>query len=63
MLKSTKDLVPNWLISSPDPIVSIGKRCQPYKVEMIIRGFLSGHAAREYLKGKRHISGVKMQIK
>ena len=60
MLKSTKDLVPNWLISSPDPIVSIGKRCKPYKVEMIIRGFLSGHAAREYLKGKRHISGVKM---
>ena len=63
MLKSTKDLVPNWLISSPDPIVSIGKRCQPYKVEMIIRGFLSGHAAREYLKGKRHISGVKMPDK
>jgi len=63
MLKSTKDLVPNWLISSPDPIVSIGKRCQPYKVEMIIRGYLSGHAAREYLKGKRHISGVKMPDK
>ncbi len=63
MLKSTKDLVPNWLISSPDPIVSIGKRCQPYKVEMIIRGYLSGHAAREYLKGKRRISGVKMPDK
>ena len=46
MLNSTKDLVPNWLISSPDPNVSIGKRCQPYKIEMIIRGYLSGHAAR-----------------
>ena len=53
MLNSTKNLVPNWLISCPDPIVSIGKRCEPYKVEMIIRGYLSGHAAREYKKGKR----------
>jgi phosphoribosylaminoimidazole-succinocarboxamide synthase len=60
MLDSTKKLVPNWLIYSPDPIVSIGKRCEPYKVEMIIRGYLSGHAAREYKKGKRYISGVKM---
>ena len=60
MLNSTKNLVPNWLISSPDPIVSIGKKCEPYKVEMIIRGYLSGHAAREYKKGKRYISGVKM---
>ena len=60
MLNSTKELVPNWLISSPDPIVSIGKRCEPFKVEMIIRGYLSGHAAREYKKGKRFISGVKM---
>ena len=60
MLNSTKNLVPNWLISSPDPVVSIGKKCQPYKVEMIIRGYLSGHAAREYKKGKRYISGVKM---
>ena len=63
MLNSTRDLVPNWLISSPDPIVSIGKKCQPYKVEMIIRGYLSGHAAREYKKGKRYISGVKMPEK
>ena len=63
MLNSTKDVVPNWLISSPDPIVSIGKKCQPYKVEMIIRGYLSGHAAREYKKGKRYISGVKMPEK
>ena len=60
MLNSTKDLVPNWLISSPDPNVSIGKKCQPFKVEMIIRGYLSGHAARQYKKGKRYISGVKM---
>ena len=60
MLNSTKSIVPNWLISSPDPIVSIGKRCEPFKVEMIIRGYLSGHAAREYKKGKRFISGVKM---
>ena len=60
MLNSTKDLVPNWLISSPDPNVSIGKKCQPFKVEMIIRGYLSGHAARQYKKGKRYISGAKM---
>ncbi len=63
MLNSTRDIVPNWLISSPDPIVSIGKKCQPYKVEMIIRGYLSGHAAREYKKGKRYISGVRMPEK
>ena len=60
MLNSTKSIVPNWLITSPDPIVSVGKRCEPFKVEMIIRGYLSGHAAREYKKGKRYISGVKM---
>ena len=60
MLNLTKSIVPNWLITSPDPIVSIGKRCEPFKVEMIIRGYLSGHAAREYKKGKRYISGVKM---
>ena len=60
MLNSTKSIVPNWLITSPDPVVSIGKRCEPFKVEMIIRGYLSGHAAREYKKGKRYLSGVKM---
>jgi len=60
MLNSTKSIVPNWLITSPDPIVSIGKRCEPFKVEMIIRGYLSGHAARVYKNGKRYISGVKM---
>ncbi len=63
MLNSTKDIVPNWLIACPDPIVSIGKKCKPYKIEMIIRGYLSGHAAREYKKGKRLISGVKMPNK
>ena len=60
MLNLSKSIVPNWLIMSPDPIVSIGKRCKPFKVEMIIRGYLSGHAAREYKKGKRYISGVKI---
>ena len=63
MLNCTKDIVPNWLIACPDPIVSIGKKCKPYKIEMIIRGYLSGHAAREYKKGKRLISGVKMPNK
>ena len=63
MLNYTKDIVPNWLLSSPDPNVSIGKMCQPFKVEMIIRGYLSGHAARLYKKGKRYISGVKMPDK
>tara|TARA_B100000575_G_scaffold31955_1_gene21532 strand:- start:21537 stop:22442 length:906 start_codon:yes stop_codon:yes gene_type:complete len=63
MLNYTKDLVPNWLLSSPDPNVSIGKKCQPFKVEMIIRGYLSGHAARQYKEGKRYISGVKMPDK
>ena len=63
MLNSTKDLVPNWLISSPDPNVSIGKKCEPFKVEMIIRGYLSGHAARQYKIGKRYISGVRMPNK
>ena len=63
MLNSTRDLVPNWLISSPDPVVSIGKKCKPFKIEMIIRGYLSGHAAREYKKGKRYIAGVKIPEK
>ena len=49
MLKSTEDIIQNWLISSPDPNVSIGKRLKPVKVEMVIRGYLSGHSARLYL--------------
>lgn len=60
MLQATADIVPNWVINSPDPNVTIGKRCTPFKVEMVIRGFLSGHAWREYDNGKRIICGVKM---
>lgn len=57
-LESTRDIVPNWLLSSPHPNVSIGKMCQPFKVEMVIRGYLAGHAARTYLSGKRELCGV-----
>lgn len=60
MLKETKNIVPNWLLATPDPNVSIGYMCEPFKVEMVIRGYLSGHAAREYKAGKRLICGVKM---
>lgn len=60
MLEATKDIVPNWLEASPDPCVSIGKKCEPFKVEMVIRGYLSGHAAREYKTGKRLLCGVEM---
>ncbi|WP_333693752.1 phosphoribosylaminoimidazolesuccinocarboxamide synthase [Flavobacterium sp.] len=54
----TSDIVPNWLIASPDPNVAIGYLCEPFKVEMVIRGYLSGHAAREYAQGKRILCGV-----
>ena len=60
MLKATSHIVPNWLKDSPDPNVSIGESCVPFKVEMVIRGYLSGHAARLYNSGKRSICGVKM---
>ena len=60
MMKETEDLVPNWLIASPDENVSVGHLCQPFKVEMVIRGYLSGHAAREYKAGKRELCGVPM---
>ena len=60
MLEATKDLVPNWLIACPDPNVAIGHLAQPFKVEMVIRGYLSGHAWREYRDGKRTICGVEM---
>ena len=60
MLEATKDIVPNWLEATPDPCVSIGKRCEPFKVEMVIRGYMSGHAAREYKQGKRILCGVEM---
>lgn len=60
MMKATEDLVPNWLLASPDPNVAIGHACEPFKVEMVIRGYLAGHAAREYKAGKRILCGVAM---
>ena len=60
MMRDTEDLVPNWLIATPDPNVAIGKACDTFKVEMVIRGYLSGHAAREYKLGKRMLCGVEM---
>ncbi len=60
MMRDTEDLVPNWLIANPDPNVAIGKACETFKVEMVIRGYLSGHAAREYKDGKRILCGVAM---
>lgn len=59
-LKATADIVPNWVISTPDPSVTIGRICEPFKVEMVIRGYLAGHAAREYAAGKREVCGVKL---
>ena len=61
MMKETEDLVPNWLIANPDENVAVGHLCSPFKVEMVIRGYLSGHAAREYKLGKRILCGVPMQ--
>ena len=58
MLQDTSSKVPNWLIATPDPNVAIGKACEPFKVEMVIRGYLAGHSAREYAKGKRTLCGV-----
>ena len=60
MLNATSHIIPNWLESSPDPNVSIGTICQPFKIEMVIRGYLSGHAARIYNSGKRSICDIKM---
>ena len=60
MMRDTEDLVPNWLIATPDPNVAIGEACEPFKVEMVIRGYMSGHAAREYKAGKRILCGVTM---
>lgn len=60
MMKATEDLVPNWLNATPDPNVAVGEKCVPFKVEMVIRGYLSGHAAREYKAGKRLLCGVPM---
>ncbi len=58
MMRDTEDLVPNWLLATPDPNVAVGKKCEPFKVEMVIRGYMSGHAAREYKAGKRLLCGV-----
>ena len=58
MLALTTDIVPNWILSTPDPSVSIGIKCEPFKVEMVIRGYLAGHAAREYKAGRRAVCGV-----
>ncbi len=60
MMDDTKDIVPNWLMATPDPNVAVGYACEPFKVEMVIRGYLSGHAAREYKAGRRMICGVPM---
>lgn len=60
MMRDTEDIVPNWLTATPDPNVAVGEACDPFKVEMVIRGYLSGHAAREYKAGKRILCGVAM---
>jgi phosphoribosylaminoimidazole-succinocarboxamide synthase len=59
-LKATADIVPNWLLATPDANVSVGVECEPIRVEMVIRGYLAGHAAREYHLGKRMLCGVEM---
>ena len=60
MMRDTGDIVPNWLLAVPDPNVAIGQACEPFKVEMVIRGYLSGHAAREYKAGRRELCGIRM---
>jgi phosphoribosylaminoimidazole-succinocarboxamide synthase len=60
MMRETEDLVPNWLVATPDPNVAVGHLCEPFKVEMVIRGYMSGHAAREYKAGKRLLCGITM---
>lgn len=59
-LKATEDIVPNWLIATPDPSVAVGHACEPIRVEMVIRGYMAGHAAREYKAGRRVLCGVEM---
>lgn len=60
MMQATEDIVPNWLMAAPDPNVAVGRACEPFKVEMVIRGYMSGHAAREYKVGKRVLCGESM---
>ena len=62
MMEATADLVPNWLLAIPDPNVAVGHSCEPFKVEMVIRGYMSGHAAREYKMGKRMLCGMPMPV-
>ncbi len=59
-LEATRDIVPNWVEAFPDPRVAVGRQCQPFRIEMVIRGYLSGHAWREYQAGKRQVSGAPM---
>ncbi len=59
-MRATEDIVPNWLMDTPDPQVAVGQKAEPFKVEMVIRGYMSGHAAREYAAGKRLLCGVPM---
>src|SRR5882757_4227946 len=59
-LKDTSDIVPNWVVTVPDPSVTIGRICEPFKVEMVIRGYLAGHSWREYSSGKREVCGVSL---
>ena len=59
-MELTSDIVPNWLVATPDPNVAVGHLCEPFKVEMVIRGYLSGHAAREYAAGRKVLCGVEM---
>jgi phosphoribosylaminoimidazole-succinocarboxamide synthase len=60
MMKATEDIVPNWIMETPDPNVAVGHLCEPFKVEMVIRGYLSGHAWREYKAGKRTLCGINL---
>jgi phosphoribosylaminoimidazole-succinocarboxamide synthase len=60
MMVAAQDIVPNWLLATPDPNVAVGHACEPFKIEMVIRGYMSGHAAREYRAGKRVLCGVTM---
>src|ERR1700752_655892 len=57
-LKATEDIVPNWVLAVPDPVVTVGRMCDPFKVEMVIRGYMAGHAWRTYSSGKRELCGV-----
>ena len=59
-LEATRDIVPNWLISAPDPMVSLGLRCEPFRVEMVIRGYLTGSAWRAYKAGERTLCGIQL---